>query len=75
MWSAFLNVLWEFVREFVPHNNNNCVNTDTGMRGSRKRYPPHIHKLVIKSAIYGKNCKMGKQTLTVVANIEIAPMS
>lgn len=60
VWSAFLNVLWEFVREFVPHNNNNCVNTDTGMRGSRKRYPPHIHKLVIKKRHLWKELQNGK---------------
>ena len=45
VWSAFLNTVWDSVKEFVPHNG---ASHSSGIVNKRKRHPRHIRKLIIK---------------------------
>ena len=45
VWPAFLNTVWDSVKEFVPHNG---ASHSSGIVNKRKRHPRHIRKLITK---------------------------
>ena len=45
VWSAFVNIVWDTVNEFVPHND---VIHPKNIVTKRKRHPHHIRRLIIK---------------------------